>query len=141
MANNDEKTTLTNIVNHIDYVQIKRRRQIIYMIFLFISLFSISFIFFSNAITKIDVSINGGMFSMLQVIFLMILTTISAVCFLLLFIDFNKSDKKTKNQKIVSNILDGDEKRLYDIIQEKNEILQKNLVYESGFSKTKVTRI
>jgi len=60
MANNDEKTTLTNIVNHIDYVQIKRRRQIIYMIFLFISLFSISFIFFSNAITKIDVSINGG---------------------------------------------------------------------------------
>jgi len=54
---------------------------------------------------------------------------------------FNKSDKKTKNQKIVSNILDGDEKRLYDIIQEKNEILQKNLVYESGFSKTKVTRI
>jgi len=150
MANNDEKTTLTNIVNHIDYVQIKRRRQIIYMIFLFISLFSISFIFFSNAITKIDVSINGGtsefveipsMFSILQVIFLMILTTISAVCFLLLFIDFNKSDKKTKNQKIVSNILDGDEKRLYDIIQEKNEILQKNLVYESGFSKTKVTRI
>jgi len=150
MKKNDKQNTLTNIINHIDYSQTKSRRQIIYIIFLFISLFSIAFIFFSNAITKIDVSINGGTpefveipatFSILQVIFLMILTFIVTVCFILLYVDFNKREKKTKKQNIVSNVLDGDEKKLYEIILEKNEILQKDLVYESGFSKAKVTRI
>ena len=150
MANNDKKTTLGNIVNHIDYAQTKRRRQIVYMIFLFISLFSISFLFLSNTITQIDISEEDGtteiveipaMFSILQVIFLMIFTFVATGCFLLLYIDFKKTDKNKKKQKIVSTILDGDEKILYDIIKEKNEILQKDLVYESGFSKAKVTRI
>ena len=150
MANNDKKTTLGNIVNHIDYAQTKRRRQIVYMIFLFISLFSISFIFFSNAITQIDIYVEDGtteiveipaVFSITQVIFLIILTSIAAGCFVLLFVDFTKLDKKKKKQRIVSTILDGDEKILYNIIKEKNEILQKDLVYESGFSKAKVTRV
>jgi uncharacterized membrane protein len=150
MKNNDKKSTLENIVNHIDYSQTKRRRQIIYMIFLFISLFSISFIFFSNSISQIELSIENGspeyveipaMFSITQVIFLIILTFISTTCFILLYVDFKKTNTNKKKQKIVSTILDGDEKILYDIIQEKNEILQKDLVYESGFSKAKVTRI
>lgn len=150
MTTNDKKSTLGKIVNHIDYTQTKKRRQIVYMIFLFISLFSISFIFFSNSITQIDISINGGepdyveiptMFSITQVIFLIILTSIAAGCFVLLFVDFTKLDKKKKKQRIVSTILDGDEKILYNIIKEKNEILQKDLVYESGFSKAKVTRV
>ncbi len=150
MKNNDKKNILNNIFNHIDYTQTKRRKQIIYTIFLFISLFSISFIFFSNTITKIDVTVNGGtpeyieipaMFSIIQVIFLIILTFISTTCFLLLYVDFKKSDKKNTKRKIVSNVLEGDDKRLYEIILEKNEILQKDLVYESGFSKAKVTRI
>jgi uncharacterized membrane protein len=150
MNNIDKNNTLRRITNHIDYAQTKRRRQIIYTIFLFISLFSISFIFFSNSITRIDVSINDGltefveipaMFSVLQVIFLLILTFIATLCFLLLYVDFNKNDKKKKQRNIVSTVLDGDEKILYEIIKEKNEILQKDLVYESGFSKAKVTRI
>jgi len=150
MANNDKKTTLGNIVNHIDYAQTKRRRQIVYMIFLFISLFSISFIFLSNTITQIDISEEDGtteiveipaMFSILQVIFLMILTFFATGSFLLLYVDFKGNDKTKKKQRIVSTVLDGDEKILYDIIKEKNEILQKDLVYESGFSKAKVTRV
>jgi uncharacterized membrane protein len=150
MNKTDKKNILNNIFNHIDYTQTKRRREIIYTIFLFISLFSISFIFFSNAITKIDVSVNGGipeyveipaMFSIIQVLFLMILTFISTTCFLLLYIDFNKNEKKTKKRNLISNVLEGDEKKLYEIILEKNEILQRDLVYESDFSKVKVTRI
>ena len=146
----DKKNTLHNIYNHVDYAQTKRRREIIYIIFLVISLFSISFVFFSNAITRIDVSVNDGvpefveipaMFSILQVIFLMTLTSISTVCFLLLYVDFNRRYKRTKKRNIVSNVLEGDEKKLYEIILEKNEILQKDLVYESGFPKSKVTRI
>lgn len=150
MEQNEKKTTLGNIVNHIDYAQTKRRRQIVYMIFLFISLFSISFIFLSNTITQIDISEEDGtteiveipaMFSILQVIFLMILTFIATGSFLLLYVDFKKSNKKTVKRNFVSNVLEGDEKILYEIILEKNEILQKDLVYESGFSKAKVTRI
>ena len=150
MINNDKKSNLGNIVNHIDYAQTKRKKQIVYMIFLFISLFSISFIFFSNAITQIDISVEDGtteiveipaVFSITQVLFLIILTFIATGSFILLYVDFKKTDKKQKKQKIVSTILDGDEKILYDIIKEKNEILQKDLVYESGFSKAKVTRV
>ncbi|MCW3976077.1 MAG: hypothetical protein NWE86_07545 [Candidatus Bathyarchaeota archaeon] len=150
MKKSDKKSTLNDIFNHVDYAQTKRRRETIYMIFLFISLFSISFIFFSNAITKIDISVDGGtpeyvvipaMFSTMQVVFLMILTFISTVCFLLLYFNFNKNEKKTKKRNLISNVLEGDEKKLYEIILEKNEILQKDLVYESGFSKVKVTRI
>jgi len=145
-----EKNPFHKTDSHIDFVQLKRKKQAIYMIFLFVSLFSISFIFFSNAITEIDVTVNGetpeyveipAMFSTMQVIFLMILTFVSTACFLLFCIDFNKGDKNNKKQKIASSVLEGDKKKLYEIIQEKNEILQKDLVYESGFSKAKVTRI
>jgi len=150
MTTNEKKSTLGKIVNHIDYAQTKRKKQIVYMIFLFISLFSISFIFLSNAITQIDISVEDGtteiveipaVFSITQVLFLIILTFIATGSFILLYVDFKKTDKKQKKQKIVSTILDGDEKILYDIIKEKNEILQKDLVYESGFSKAKVTRV
>ena len=55
----------------------------------------------------------------------MFLTFIATGCFLLLYIDFKKSNKKTVKRNIVSNILEGDEKILYEIILEKNEILQK----------------
>jgi uncharacterized membrane protein len=145
-----DKKSSQGIDEHIDYAQTKGRRQILYMIFLFISLFSISFIFFSNAITRIEISINGGssefveipaMFSILQVIFLILLTFIATASFLFLYVDFNKNDKKIKKRNIVSNTLEGDQKRIYEIILEKNEILQKDLVYESGFSKVKVSRI
>ena len=126
------------------------KKEIIFTIFLFISLFSISFIFFSNTITKIDVSVNGNtpiyvkvpaMFSMLQVIFLMILTFVGTTCFIYLYKDLSKLEKKTKKQKIASSVLEGDEKNLYRLILDKKEVLQKDLVYESRYPKAKVTRI
>jgi hypothetical protein len=144
------KNVLNKINDRVDYAQVKLRKQIVYMIFLFISLFSIAFIFFSNAITKIDVSIDGGtkeyveiaaMYSITQVIFLMVLVFVATTCLLLVYIDFNKSDKTIKKRKNIGNLLEGEAKVLYEIIAEKGEILQKDLVFESGFSKVKVTRI
>ncbi len=126
------------------------KHELIYAIFLFIALFSISFIFFSNTITQIDVSIEEGeeilvkvpsMFSMFQVIFLIFLTIIATTSFIYLYKGLSKVENTTKKQTIATSVLEGDEKKLYKHILDKKEILQKDLVYESGFQKVKVTRI
>ncbi len=51
---------------------------------------------------------------------------------------FNKTEHK---KKIAVNILQGDEKQIYMIICEKKEVLQSELVLESGLSKVKVSRL
>ena len=126
------------------------KKEIIYIILLCVSLFAIAFIFFSNTITKINVAVDDGkpifvkvpaMFSMLQVIFLMVLTFVSAVSFVYLYKDLSKLEKKTKTQEVAINVLEGDDRKLYNLILEKKEYLQKDLVYASGFPKAKVTRI
>lgn len=52
--------------------------------------------------------------------------------------DFDKLEHK---KKVALEILQGDEKTLFAIISEKEEILQSELVLESGFSKVKVSRV
>ncbi|WP_321428815.1 hypothetical protein [uncultured Methanolobus sp.] len=51
---------------------------------------------------------------------------------------FNETEHK---KKIAVDILQGDEKELYLIVCEKKEILQSELVLESGLSKVKVSRL
>lgn len=126
------------------------KREIIYIMLLCVSLFAIAFIFFSNTITKINVVVDGGnpifvkvpaMFSVLQVVFLMVLTFVGAVSFVYLYKDLSKLEKKTKKQEVAIKILEGGEKKLYNLILDEKEYLQKDLVYASGFPKAKVTRI
>lgn len=51
---------------------------------------------------------------------------------------FNRAEHK---RKIASDLLEGDEKKLYLIVYEKKQILQSELVLESGLSKVKVSRL
>lgn len=51
---------------------------------------------------------------------------------------FNKTEHK---KKIAVDILQGDEKMIYMIVCDKKEILQSELVLESGLSKVKVSRL
>lgn len=51
---------------------------------------------------------------------------------------FNKTEHK---KKIAADILQGEEKEIYLIVCEKKEILQSELVLESGLSKVKVSRL
>jgi uncharacterized membrane protein len=51
---------------------------------------------------------------------------------------FNKAEHK---RKVASDILEGDEKKIYLIVYEKKQILQSELVLESGLSKVKVSRL
>ncbi|WP_407282415.1 hypothetical protein V7O61_06170 [Methanolobus sp. WCC1] len=51
---------------------------------------------------------------------------------------FNETEHK---KKVITDVLQGDEKELYLIVCEKKEILQSELVLESGLSKVKVSRL
>ncbi|WP_445475902.1 helix-turn-helix transcriptional regulator [Methanococcoides methylutens] len=56
-------------------------------------------------------------------------------------IGVEKPDGTEHKKDLVARILDGDSRKLYRIIAEKEEILQNELVLESGFSKVKVSLI
>lgn len=126
------------------------KKDSIYTVILCLSLFSISYIFFSNSMTRINVVVEDSepvyveipaMFSLQQVIFLMILTAMGVFSFVYLYMDLSILNETTNNQSIAKKVLEGDEKKLYEIILNRKEVLQKDLVNESAFSKAKVTRL
>ena len=126
------------------------RKEVVHIILLAVALFSIAYIFFANAITDVYVTVEDGeavavqvteMYSVMQVIFLMLLSAVGTYSFVYLYRDLSKLDGRSKKQKLASKILEGDELRLYNIILKKKECIQKDLVYESGFAKAKVTRL
>jgi hypothetical protein len=126
------------------------KKEIVHIIILAVALFSIAYIFFANAITDVYVTVEDGepvaikvteMYSDTQVVFLMILTAIATYSFIYLYRDLSKLEDKSKKQKLAGKILEGDELKLYNTILKKKEIFQKDLVYESGYPKAKVTRL
>jgi hypothetical protein len=126
------------------------KKEIVYIILLAVALFSIAYIFFANAITDVYVTVEDGepvaiqvteMYSVMQVLFLMMMTVIGTYSFIYLYRDLSKLDDMSKKQKLAAKILEGDELRLYNIILKKGEYLQKDLVYESKYPKAKVTRL
>jgi uncharacterized membrane protein len=126
------------------------KKEIVHIILLAVALFSIAYIFFSNAITDVYVTFENGeavtiqvteMYSVMQVLLLMLMTFIATYSFVYLYRDLSKLDSRSKKQKLAVKILEGDELRMYNQILKKKEWLQKDLVYESGFPKAKVTRI
>jgi uncharacterized membrane protein len=126
------------------------KKEVVHIILLAFALFSIAYIFFSNAITDVYVTIEDGepvaiqvteMYSVMQVLFLMLMTFIATYSFVYLYRDLSRLEDRSKKQKLAGKILEGDELRLYNIIMKKQEWLQKDLVYESRFPKAKVTRL
>lgn len=126
------------------------KKEVVHIILLAVALFSIAYIFFANAITDVYVTIEDGepvaievteMYSVMQVLFLMLMTAIGTYSFVYLYRDLSKLEDRSKKQKLAVKILEGDELRLYNIILKKKECLQKDLVYESGYPKAKVTRL
>ena len=81
------------------------------------------------------------MYSSSQVIFLILLTAVATYSFIYIYRDLSRLEDKSKKQKLAGKILEGDELRLYNAILNAKEILQKDLVYESGYPKAKVTRL
>jgi uncharacterized membrane protein len=126
------------------------KKEAVHIILLAVALFSIAYVFFSNAITDVYVTIEDGepvaiqvteMYSVMQVLFLMLASAVATYSFVYLYRDLSKLEDRSKKQKLAAKILEGDELRMYNIILKKKEWLQKDLVYESRFPKAKVTRI
>ncbi len=70
---------------------------------------------------------------------LMVLSAVAAVSFWYYASDYAK--KLSRKQHISAKLLEGDVRKMYMFILQKEEVLQKDLIYELGFPKAKVTRI
>ena len=126
------------------------KKKAVHIILLAAALFSLAYIFFANAITDVYVTVEDGetvaiqvtqMYSVIQVLFLMLMTAVGTYSFVYLYRDLSRLEDRSNKQKLAAKILEGDELRLYNIILKKRELLQKDLVYESGYPKAKVTRL
>ena len=126
------------------------KKEIVHIILLAAALFSIAYVFFSNAITDVYVTVEDGepvaiqvteMYSVMQVLFLMLMTAIGTYSFVYLYRDLSRLEDRSRKQKLAVRVLEGDERKLYNLVLNKKECLQKDLVYESGYPKAKVTRL
>ena len=80
-------------------------------------------------------------FPILITLFLMMLSGVASCSFYYYMSDFSKKFSLSNKQRLSVNMLEGDVKKVYKYILEKQECLQKDLVYELQLPKAKVTRI
>ena len=115
-----------------------------------VSIFLIGIILFSGINKEITIKMEGGKsiksqipanFPILITLFLMILTGIASISFYHYISDFSRKYSMSNKQRISVNMLEGDVKTVYKYVLEKQECLQKDLVYELGLPKAKITRI
>tara|TARA_Y100000034_G_C6806385_1_gene362118 strand:+ start:65 stop:526 length:462 start_codon:yes stop_codon:yes gene_type:complete len=115
-----------------------------------VSFFLVGFVLFSGVNKDITIKLENGKtinsvvpinFSLPVTIFLMVLAGIASTSFFYYITDLSKKISLTKQQRLNVNLLEGDVKKLYLFVLEKGECLQKDLVYELGLPKAKVTRI
>jgi len=115
-----------------------------------VSFFLIGFTIFSGINTEVKIKLENDKtisskvsanFSLFSTIFLMVLSAIGGTSLLYYITDMSKKMALSKKQQITVRMLEGDVKKMYLFILEKEECLQKDLVYELGMPKVKVTRL
>jgi len=124
------------------------KKELIALGIFFISLFFIGLLIFNVIDKEIIIVINdteqaviSQPFSLIQVLALMILAVIASISLFYYLEKLNFKKGINQKQKTILSTLEGDEKKVYDFLLQKGEILQKDLVYELGLSKAKVSRI
>ncbi|MEK7486539.1 MAG: hypothetical protein AABZ60_19620, partial [Planctomycetota bacterium] len=112
--------------------------------------FLIGFILFSGMNTEVKIRLEGDKtisskvpanFPLFVTIFLMVLSATAGASLLYYVSDLSKKLSLSRNQQTTVRMLEGDLKKMYLFILEKQECLQKDLVYELGMPKVKVTRL
>ena len=115
-----------------------------------VCIFLIGFILFSGVNTDIMIKLEGGKtivskippnFPIGTTVFLIILSAVAGWAGFYYISDLSKKLSITKKQHFTVQMLEGDVKRMYLYILEKEQCLQKDLVYELKLPKAKVTRI
>lgn len=126
------------------------KKQIIYLTFFIISTIFIGFILLTGMNQPIEIRLNDGEiiktqtpinFSFPITMFLIILSIISTTSFIFYSNILNEKIKFNKLKKIKLDILEGDEKKVYEYLLEKKECIQKDLIYELKINKSKTTRL
>lgn len=126
------------------------KREIISLGLFLVTILLIGFILFSGINKEVIIKMENGKFFHSEIpanfsvpitIFLMILTGIASLSFYYYISDFSKKATLTNKQRLTINMLEGDIKKVYLHILEKEQCIQKDLVYELELPKTKVTRI
>lgn len=126
------------------------KREVLAVGGFFISLLLIGYIFVSGMNSEISLTLESGKvvksvipltFSLINTVFLMLFSIVGTFCFVYFVSDFSKAVSLSKKQKLTVDLLSGDEKKMYLFVLEKGDCLQKDLIYELGFSKAKVTRV
>lgn len=115
-----------------------------------VSLFLIGFVVFLGVNTDVNIQFENekiisskvpANFSLFVTFFLMFLTVVATLSISYYVSDISKSINLSKKQKFTAQLLEGDDKKLYYFVLERGECLQKDLVYELGFTKAKVSRV
>lgn len=126
------------------------KREFLALGLLLVSLFLIGFILFSAMNTDVSIKLENGKvisskvpinFSLVSVIFLMLLSSVGSASLLYYITDMSKKISLSRKQETSLRMLDGDTRKMYQFILEHDGCLQKDLIYELGFPKVKVTRI
>ena len=116
----------------------------------FVSVLFIGYIFISGINSEISITLESGKivkshipatFSLVNTIGLMLFSIFGTFCLNYFISDISKLVSLSKKQKLTVDLLSGDEKKMYLFVLEKGDCLQKDLIYELGFSKAKVTRV
>ena len=116
----------------------------------FVSVLFIGYIFISGVSSEISITLESGKivksqipatFTLVNTVGLMIFSILGTFCLNYFMSDISKLVNLSRKQKLTVDLLSGDEKKMYLFVLEKNECLQKDLIYELGFSKPKVTRV
>ncbi len=115
-----------------------------------VSFFLIGFLLFSGVNTDVKIKLEDGKvisskipinFGLLTTALLMILSAVASASLLYYLTDMSKKLSLSRKQQMSIRMLDGDLKKMYEFILEREFCLQKDLVYELGMPKVKVTRL
>lgn len=126
------------------------KKDKIHMMVLGICLFTLAFILSSSAEVTVSVNVEDGepipvqiptMFSFSQVLLLIILTAFATNSMIFLSKEIQLEEPQVNKEKFVLKALDHDSQKIYKIVMEKGEIVQKEIVSRTQFSKSKVTRV
>lgn len=116
----------------------------------FVSVLFIGYIFISGISSEISITLESGKivksqipatFTLINTLGLMFFSILGTFCLNYFMSDVSKLINLSRKQKLTVDLLSGDEKKMYLFVLEKVECLQKDLIYELGFSKAKVTRV
>jgi uncharacterized membrane protein len=130
------------------YVNNINKKENISLGIFFISLFLIGFLIFNVISQQIIIKINDTKevvitqpFNIVHVIAIIILTIAATISFHFYFGNLMSKKKESMKKNIVIQCLDENEKKIYELLNKRGDLIQYEISNELNFSKVKTSRI